>query len=60
MKRLGEYRQSIEVKLLMEEALLLLEQENIDFWKEGLRIGNDLLGLCFQMPRGGPRQYCLG
>jgi hypothetical protein len=56
MARLGEYRQKLESKLLIEEALLLLQDQNIDFWKEGLRIGNDLLGLSFQMPIGGPRQ----
>ena len=57
MARLGEYRKIVENRQLIEEALLLLEQQNINFWKEGLKIGNDLLGLSFQMPKGGPRQY---
>jgi hypothetical protein len=56
MARLGEYRNIVESRDLIEEALLLLEQQNINFWKEGLKIGNDLLGLSFQMPKGGPRQ----
>ncbi|KAI8928440.1 MYCBP-associated protein family-domain-containing protein [Entophlyctis helioformis] len=56
MTRLGEYRQFVEERDLIEEALLLLEEHKVNFWKTGLRIGNDLLGLCFQMPRGGLRQ----
>ena len=56
MTRLGEYREFVEERDLIEEALLLLEERNVSFWKTGLRIGNDLLGLSFQMPRGGPRQ----
>ncbi|KAL2918826.1 hypothetical protein HK105_201660 [Polyrhizophydium stewartii] len=56
MARLNEYRKFVEERDLIEEALLLLEEHNINFWKTGLRIGTDLLGLCFQMPRGGPRQ----
>ncbi|KAH6574215.1 hypothetical protein BASA62_002534 [Batrachochytrium salamandrivorans] len=56
MARLGEYREFVEERDLIEEALLLLEEQNVNFWKTGLRIGSDLLGLCFQMPRGGPRQ----
>lgn len=56
MARLGEYKQVVEGKQLIEEAMLLLEEQNINFWKEGLKIGNDLLGLSFQIPKGGPRQ----
>lgn len=56
MARLGEYRRIVENRQLIEEALLLLEQQNINFWKEGLKIGNDLLGLNFKIPKGGPRQ----
>jgi hypothetical protein len=56
MARLGEFRQKLEEKQLIEEAVLLLEEQNINFWKEGMRIGNDLLGLCVQLPKGGPRQ----
>lgn len=56
MARLGEYRQKLETTQLLEEAMLLLEAENINFWKEGITIGTDLLGLSLQLPRGGPRQ----
>jgi hypothetical protein len=59
MAKLGEYRQKVESKLLIEEAMLLLEDENISFWKSGLKIGNDLLGLHFRLPVGGPRQYAI-
>ena len=55
MARLGEYRQFIEERDLIEEALRLLEERDINFWKMGIRIGNDLLGLTF-LPRGGPRE----
>ncbi|KAI8913683.1 MYCBP-associated protein family-domain-containing protein [Gorgonomyces haynaldii] len=56
MRRLGEYRQSMEEKDLIEQAMLLLEERHVNFWKSGLVIGNDLLGLHFSMPRGGPRE----
>ncbi|KAJ3276032.1 hypothetical protein HDV01_006202 [Terramyces sp. JEL0728] len=56
MSRLCEYRQVVEEKRLIEEALRVLEDQKIDFWKEGIKIGNDLLGLSFQLPSGGPRQ----
>ncbi|EGF81875.1 hypothetical protein BATDEDRAFT_87286 [Batrachochytrium dendrobatidis JAM81] len=56
MARLGEYREFVEERDLIEEALMLLEEHNVNFWKTGLRLGSDLLGLCFQMPSGGPRQ----
>ncbi|KAJ3320756.1 hypothetical protein HDV06_005049 [Boothiomyces sp. JEL0866] len=56
MTRLCEYRQVVEEKRLIEEALRVLEDQKIDFWKEGIKIGNDLLGLSFQLPSGGPRQ----
>jgi hypothetical protein len=55
-RRLGEYRKFIEEKDLVEQALLLLEEKNVNFWKSGLRIGTDLLGLTMSMPRGGARQ----
>nr|KAJ3418507.1 Iron-sulfur assembly protein 1 [Polyrhizophydium stewartii] len=45
MARLNEYRKFVEERDLIEEALLLLEEHNINFWKTGLRIGTDLLGL---------------
>ncbi|KAI8850151.1 hypothetical protein BC829DRAFT_442394 [Chytridium lagenaria] len=57
MCRLGEYRERIEEQELIEEALALLEQKQINFWAPGLRIGNDLLGLMVTMPTGGQRQY---
>ncbi|KAJ3033439.1 hypothetical protein HDV00_006346 [Rhizophlyctis rosea] len=56
MARLGEFRAKMEERDLIEEALLLLEQEEVNFWKTGLRIGNDLLGLTVPLPRGGARQ----
>ncbi|KAJ3259213.1 hypothetical protein HK103_002860 [Boothiomyces macroporosus] len=56
MARICEYRQVVEEKRLIEEALRVLEDQKIDFWKEGIKIGNDLLGLSFQLPSGGPRQ----
>ncbi|KAJ3049745.1 hypothetical protein HK097_009303, partial [Rhizophlyctis rosea] len=56
MSRLGEFREKMEERDLVEEALLLLEQEEVNFWKTGLRIGNDLLGLTMPLPRGGARQ----
>ncbi|KAI8847483.1 MYCBP-associated protein family-domain-containing protein [Chytridium lagenaria] len=56
MCRLGEYRERIEEQELIEEALALLEQKQINFWAPGLRIGNDLLGLMVTMPTGGQRQ----
>lgn len=55
MSRLGDYREAIEERDLVEQALLLLEDKHVNFWKSGLRLGNDLLGLHFNMPRGGPR-----
>jgi hypothetical protein len=57
MARLGEYRQFVEERELVEEALMMLEHKSVNFWKSGLRIGNDLLGLTIQMPTGGPREY---
>jgi hypothetical protein len=59
MARLGEYRQIVEEKELIEEALMMLEHKSVNFWKTGMRIGNDLLGLTLPMPRGGPREYLL-
>ncbi|KAJ3300526.1 hypothetical protein HK104_010468 [Borealophlyctis nickersoniae] len=56
MARLGEYRAKIEDRDLVEEALLLLEQQHVSFWKTGLKIGNDLLGLTMPLPKGGARQ----
>ncbi|KAI8898310.1 MYCBP-associated protein family-domain-containing protein [Globomyces pollinis-pini] len=56
MARLGEYRMVVEEKTLIEEALHVMEDHQIDFWKEGIRIGSDLLGLSFQPPIGGQRQ----
>jgi hypothetical protein len=56
MARLGEYRQLVEEKELIEEALMMLEHKNVNFWKTGMRIGNDLLGLTLPMPRGGIRE----
>lgn len=57
MARLGEYRQFIEERELIEEALMMLEHRSLDFWKMGMRIGNDLLGLTLPIPLGGPREY---
>ena len=56
MARLGEYREFIEERELIEEALMMLEHKSVNFWKTGMRIGNDLLGLTFPMPTGGPRE----
>ena len=55
MMRLGEYRELIEERDLIEEALDLLELRKVNFWSPGLRIGNDLLGLMVTMPKGGSR-----
>ncbi|KAJ3405145.1 hypothetical protein HDV05_006731, partial [Chytridiales sp. JEL 0842] len=57
MARLGEYREKLEERDLMEEAMDLLEQRKVNFWSPGLRIGNDLLGLMVTIPQGGPRKY---
>ncbi|KAJ3150782.1 hypothetical protein HDU86_006291 [Geranomyces michiganensis] len=56
MARLGEYRERLEAHELVETALRLLDEEHVDFWKMGLRLGSDLLGLTMPIPRGGPRQ----
>ena len=56
MARLGEYRQFVEERELIEEALMMLEHKSVNFWKTGMRIGNDLLGLTLPMPSGGPRE----
>lgn len=56
MARLGEYRAIVEERDLIEEALNLIERRNVGFWSQGLRIGNDLLGLTVTMPKGGPRE----
>ncbi|KAI9203527.1 MYCBP-associated protein family-domain-containing protein [Polychytrium aggregatum] len=56
MARLGEHRMRLEERDLIEEALRLLESRNVNFWKTGIRIGNDLLGLTLPMPKGGPRE----
>lgn len=56
MARLGEYRQLVEEKELIEEALMMLEYKSVNFWKTGMQIGNDLLGLTLPMPSGGPRE----
>ncbi|KAJ3176561.1 hypothetical protein HK101_010402 [Irineochytrium annulatum] len=56
MTRLGEYREKMEERDLIVEALKVMESRRIDFWSPGLRIGNDLLGLMVTMPEGGPRE----
>ncbi|KAI8822671.1 MYCBP-associated protein family-domain-containing protein [Fimicolochytrium jonesii] len=56
MARLGEYRERLEEHELIDTALRLLDDEHVDFWKTGLRLGSDLLGLTMPIPRGGPRQ----
>ena len=58
MTRLGEYREFVEERELIEEALQMLEFRSLNFWKMGLKIGNDLLGLTLPLPLGGPRE-CL-
>ncbi|KAI9004247.1 MYCBP-associated protein family-domain-containing protein [Gaertneriomyces semiglobifer] len=55
MCRLSEYRSRIEEKELVETALRLLEEEHINFWKTGIKLGSDLLGLTMPVPKGGPR-----
>ncbi|RKO93357.1 MYCBP-associated protein family-domain-containing protein [Blyttiomyces helicus] len=56
MARLGEWRERVEEHNIVEEALKLLEHEHVDFWRTGLKLGSDLLGLTMPMPKGGPRQ----
>ncbi|KAI8615306.1 MYCBP-associated protein family-domain-containing protein [Chytriomyces sp. MP71] len=56
MARLGEYREKIEERDLIFEAFRLLEDQKINFWSKGLRIGNDLLGLIVTAPKGGVRK----
>lgn len=46
----------MEEKTLVETALRLLEEEGVGFWKMGLKVGSDLLGLTMEMPRGGIRE----
>jgi hypothetical protein len=57
MARLGEYRERIEERDLIEEAIDLLEHRKVNFWAPGLRIGNDLLGLMVTIPQAGHRRY---
>ncbi|KAJ3198272.1 hypothetical protein HDU82_001252 [Entophlyctis luteolus] len=57
MSRLGEYREKIEERDLIFEAFQLLEDQKVNFWSKGLRIGNDLLGLMVTSPKGGTRRY---
>jgi hypothetical protein len=35
----------------------MLEFRSLNFWKMGLKIGNDLLGLTLPLPLGGPREF---
>ncbi|KAI9093795.1 MYCBP-associated protein family-domain-containing protein [Phlyctochytrium arcticum] len=56
MANLNAYRQKLEHKELVETAMRLLEEREMGFWKTGLRVGSELLGLVAPMPRGGPRQ----
>lgn len=55
MNLLGEYRMQMEEKELIAHALTLLEERHVNFWKTGIKIGNDLIGLTVHMPTGGPR-----
>jgi hypothetical protein len=55
MNLLGEHRLHMEEKELIEHALLLLEERHVSFWKTGIKLGNDLIGLTLKMPQGGPR-----
>ncbi|KAJ3358858.1 hypothetical protein GGF32_009954 [Allomyces javanicus] len=54
MARINEFRQFMEERELVEEAIKVLEA-NYDFWMTGLSIGHDLLGLNLPLPRSGPR-----
>jgi hypothetical protein len=57
MARLGEHRERMEERDLIEEAMQLLEQRQMNFWSSGLKIGNDLVGLMLlNMPQGGTRR----
>ncbi|KAJ3402860.1 hypothetical protein HDU80_004705 [Chytriomyces hyalinus] len=56
MARLGEFREKIEERDLIYEAFRLLEDQKVNFWSKGLRIGNDLLGLIVTAPKGGVRK----
>lgn len=56
MAKISEFRLVMEEHELMEEAMKLLEHRKVDFWKTGLCIGSDLLGLTLPMPKGGPRE----
>jgi hypothetical protein len=57
MVKIAEYRLLVEESEFLEEALRLIEKSELDFWRSGLRIGSELLGLTFPMPKGGPREY---
>jgi hypothetical protein len=56
MAKIAEYRLLVEESEFLEEALRLIEKNDIDFWRSGMRIGSELLGLTFPMPKGGPRE----
>lgn len=56
MAKISEYRLVMEERELVEEAYKFLEKNDIDFWKTGLRVGSDLLGITLTMPKGGPRE----
>ncbi|KAJ3097716.1 hypothetical protein HK100_005279, partial [Physocladia obscura] len=56
MSRLGEHRERMEDRELIYEAFQLLEDQKVNFWSKGLRIGSELLGLIVTIPKGGPRR----
>ncbi|KAJ3392218.1 hypothetical protein HDU92_008570 [Lobulomyces angularis] len=56
MAKIAEFRLIMEEHEFMEEALKLLESCKVDFWRTGLKIGSDLLGLTLPMPTGGQRE----
>ncbi|KND00524.1 uncharacterized protein SPPG_04835 [Spizellomyces punctatus DAOM BR117] len=56
MSRLNTHRQKVERSRLIETALRVLEEEHVEFWRVGCRVGSELLGLVMPIPKGGPRQ----
>ncbi|KAI8802144.1 MYCBP-associated protein family-domain-containing protein [Cladochytrium replicatum] len=56
MSKLGEFRHNVEEQNLIEEAQALLESKNVQFWKENIWLGSDLLGLTHSLPLSGPRE----
>ena len=45
----------MEEQNLIEQALLFIEAKHIPFWKTGIQVGTDLLGIHSTLPSGGHR-----